>query len=94
MKALANLELKNYQGVADATGAIIASNKFSLYPDFYELFKKPGELSNENLLEMQFSDYNSGTGDTFYHLYAPFGPQNWTPARENAGVAGDFMSQV
>lgn len=90
IKALANLELKNYQGVANATGPIIASGKFSLFPDFYEEFKKPGELSNENLLEMQYSDYNSGTGDTFYHLYAPFGSQNWTPARENAESGWGF----
>jgi hypothetical protein len=90
MKALANLELKNYQGVADATGAIIASGKFSLFPDFYNEFKKPGELSNENLLEMQYSDFGSGTGDTFYHLFAPFGPQNWTPARANASSGWGF----
>ena len=84
LKAMAQLELKNYQGVADATSAIINSNKFSLFPDFYELFKTDGELSNENLLEMQYSDYNTGTGDSFYHLYAPYGPQGWDPARENA----------
>ena len=90
IKAQANLELKNYQGVADATGAIIASNKFSLYLDFYETFKKPGELSDENLLEMQYSDYGSGTGDSFYHLYAPFGSQNWTPARANAESGWGF----
>lgn len=90
IQAMANLELKNYQGVADATGAIIASGKFSLHPDFYQTFKKPGELSNENLLEMQYSDFNSGTGDTFYHLYAPFGSQNWTPARENATSGWGF----
>ncbi len=91
LKALANLELKNYQEVANATGEIISSNKFSLYPDFYELFKKPGKLSDENLLEMQYSDYNSGTGDVFYHLYAPFGPQGWTPARANASDGWGFF---
>ncbi|WP_027137590.1 RagB/SusD family nutrient uptake outer membrane protein [Gaetbulibacter saemankumensis] len=91
IKAMANLELKNYQGVADATGAIIASGKFGLYPDFYQAFKKPGELSNENLLEMQYSDYGNSTGDTFYHLYAPFGSQNWTPARENAESGWGFF---
>ena len=94
MKALANQELKNYQGVADATGAIIASGKFSLYSDFYQLFKKPGELSNESLLEMQFSDFNSSTGDFFYYTsgvsYQPFAPQNWTPARANAGSGWGF----
>lgn len=91
LKAQANLELKNYQGVADAAGAIINSDKFELYSDFYELFKKPGELSNENLLEMQFSDYGSGTGDVFYHLYAPYGPTTWTPARANASGGWGFM---
>lgn len=90
LKALAHQEMQDYQRVADAAAAIINSGKFSLYPDFYELFKKPGELSNENLFEMQYSDFNSETGDTFYHLYAPFGPQGWTPARENASGGWGF----
>src|SRR5690606_40160369 len=46
IKAKANQELKNYQVVADATGEIINSGKFSLYPDFYELFKTHGKLSD------------------------------------------------
>lgn len=91
IKAQALQENQNYQGVADAAGAIINSGLFSLYPDFYELFKKPGELSNESLLELQFSDYGQETGDAFYHLYAPFGPSNWTPARENASPGWGFF---
>ncbi|MGB8703616.1 MAG: RagB/SusD family nutrient uptake outer membrane protein [Gillisia sp.] len=91
VKALANQELENYQAVADATGAIIDSGLFSLYPDFYQLFKKPGELSNESLLELQYSDYGNSTGDAFYHLYDPFGPSNWTPARENAAGGWGFF---
>lgn len=91
LKAIAHLELKDYQGVADACAQIINSDKFTLYPDFYQLFKKPGKLSDESLLEMQFSDYGSSTGDTFYHLYAPYGPQGWTPARENAGGGWGFF---
>lgn len=90
LKALANQELENYQEVANAAGAIISSGKFSLYPDFYQLFKKPGELSNESLLEIQYSDYGAAAGDALYHLYAPFGPQNWTPARENAQSGWGF----
>lgn len=90
LKALANLEMEEYQAVADAAAAIINSNKFTLYPDYYNLFKKPGELSDESLMELQFSDYGSSTGDTFYHLYAPFGPQGWTPARENASDGWGF----
>jgi len=90
LKAMAHMEMEDYQGMADACAEIINSNKFSLYPDFYSLFKKPGELSDESLFELQFSDYGSSTGDTFYHLYAPFGPQGWTPARENASDGWGF----
>lgn len=90
LKALAQQELENYQGVADAAGAIIQSGLFTLYPDFYQLFKKPGELSDESLLELQFSDFGNPTGGQVYHLYAPFGPQNWTPARENAESGWGF----
>jgi len=90
IKAMAHMEMEDYQGMADACAEIINSNKFSLYPDFYNLFKKPGELSDESLFELQFSDYGSSTGDTFYHLYAPFGPQGWTPARENASDGWGF----
>ncbi|WP_299099334.1 RagB/SusD family nutrient uptake outer membrane protein [uncultured Winogradskyella sp.] len=90
IKALANLELENYQGVADATSEIISSDKFNLYPDFYELFKKPGERSNENLFELQFSDYNTESGATNNHLYAPFGPSSWTPAVSTASGGWGF----
>lgn len=90
IKALANLEMENYQGVADATGEIINSNKFSLYGDFYELFKKPGELSNENLFELQFSDYNQASGAVNNHLYAPFGPTSWTPVVATASPGWGF----
>lgn len=90
VKAMANLEMENYQEVADATAEIINSDKFMLYPDFYELFKKPGKLSNENLFELQFSDFNSDSGPTNNHLYAPFGPSNWTPAVATASGGWGF----
>lgn len=91
IKALADLELKNYQGVADATSAIIASNKFSLYPDFYELFKVPGKLSDESLLELQYSDFGQGSGTNFSYLFAFFGPENWTPSVGGAGSGWGFF---
>lgn len=90
IKALANLELKNYQAVADATGDIIKSGKFTLEPDFYELFKIKGKLNNENLLEMQYSDLGLGAGDNYSYLYAFFGPQGWTPKVSGAGDGWGF----
>lgn len=90
IKALANLELKNYQAVADATSQIISSGKFSLEPDFYELFKIKGKLNNENILEMQYSDLGQGSGDNYAYLYAFFGPQGWTPKVTGAGDGWGF----
>ncbi len=90
VQALAYLELKNYQGVADATSQIIASNKFSLKPDFYELFKIPGKLDNENLLELQASDFGQPSGTNISHLFATYGPGDWTPAVANAGGGWGF----
>lgn len=90
IKAMANLELKDYQKVADATGQIINSQKFSLYGDFYQLFKKPGKLSDESLFEFQYSDYNTSSGDSFNYLNAFFGPQGWTPAVSGAGDGWGF----
>lgn len=90
IKAMAHLEMENYQGVADAAGQIISSNKFSLFPDFYELFKKPGELSNENLFELQFSDYNQSSGAANNHEYGPFGPASWTPVVTTANPGWGF----
>ena len=90
MKALANLELKNYQAVADATGEIIKSGKYSLEPDFYKLFKIKGKLNNENILEMQYSDLGQGSGDNYSYLYAFFGPQGWTPKVSGSGDGWGF----
>lgn len=90
VKALANLELKNYQAVADATSQIISSGEFALEPDFYNLFKIKGKLNKENLLEMQYSDFGKGSGDNYSYLFAFFGPQGWTPKVTGAGDGWGF----
>lgn len=93
IKALANLELKKYQEVANATGEIIKSNKFELEPDFYQLFKViKGKLNKESLLEFQFSDYGTGSGTQSYlGAFCQFyGPQGWTPAVSGAGGGWGF----
>lgn len=90
MKALANLEMENYQDVADATSEIIADGGFSLELDYYNLFKIPGKLNDENLLEMQYSDFGQGSGDNIGHLFAFYGPQNWTPAVDGANSGWGF----
>jgi hypothetical protein len=90
INALANLELKNYQGVADATSQIISSNEFQLEGDFYKLFKLPGKLNNENILEFQYSDFGQSSGDLKAYLFAFFGPENWTPKVAGAGSGWGF----
>lgn len=91
VKAMANLELKNYQGVADATGAIINSGKFSLYSDFNNLFKVGGKLADENLLEIQYSDLGAASNpNSKNHLWAFYGPQGWTPKVSGAADGWGF----
>lgn len=90
VKALANLELENYQAVADATSEIINSGEYALEPDFYELFKIKGKLNDEVLLELQYSDYGQPTGDANNYLMAFFGPQGWTPKVEGAAGGWGF----
>jgi starch-binding outer membrane protein, SusD/RagB family len=90
MKALANLELKNYQAVADATGEIIKSGKFSLESDYYNLFKIKGKLNNENILEYNYTDFGQPSGDNFAYLYDFFAPQGWTPKVSGAADGWGF----
>ncbi|MCX2742289.1 RagB/SusD family nutrient uptake outer membrane protein [Mangrovivirga sp. M17] len=90
VKAMANLELKNWQAVADATSDIINNGGFVLESDYYSLWKKPGKLNSENLLELQYSDFNQGAGENESYLYAFFGPQGWTPAVEGASAGWGF----
>jgi hypothetical protein len=90
IKAIANLELKKYQEVANATSAIISSGKFQLEQDFYQLFKIPGKLNNENLFELQYSNFGDlPAGDKIF-TYEFFGPQNWGPKVKNAGSGWGF----
>ncbi|MDR6565149.1 RagB/SusD family nutrient uptake outer membrane protein [Chitinophaga ginsengisegetis] len=49
--------------VLDCTNQIINSGQFSLFSDYYQLFKKPGKLCDEAILELQYSDFGKSTGD-------------------------------
>lgn len=90
VKAMANLEVENYQNVADAAGEIINSNKFQLFDDFYHLFKTEGKLANENILEIQYSDFGQASGENVSHLFAFYGPQNWSAAVPEATSGWGF----
>ncbi|MDD6209538.1 MAG: RagB/SusD family nutrient uptake outer membrane protein [Bacteroidales bacterium] len=63
LQAKAAADVNKWDIVLAATDSIIDSNKFSLYTDYYQLFKKPGRLCNESLFELQYSDFGQGTGD-------------------------------
>ncbi len=90
IKAFANLELKNYQQVANATSEIISGGNFVLEPDYYQLFKLKGKLNPENILEYQYSDFGQGAGDSKSFLFGFYGPQGWTPKVAGAGDGWGF----
>lgn len=90
VEAKAKLDLKDYQGVADATSQIISSGKFNLEPDIFKLWDINGKLNTENILEMQYSDLGQASGNNYSYLFAFFGPQNWTPVVSTAGGGWGF----
>ncbi|MCL6259889.1 RagB/SusD family nutrient uptake outer membrane protein [Aquiflexum sp. TKW24L] len=90
VKAMANLDLKNFPAVAEATGQIISSGIFALEPDYYQLFKIPGKLNRENVFEFQYSDFGTPTGTSTRYLWDFFGPASWTPSRSGAGGGWGF----
>ncbi|GAB2629779.1 RagB/SusD family nutrient uptake outer membrane protein [Belliella aquatica] len=92
IKAQANLELKNWQEVAEATSEIISSNQFALEPDYYQLFKVPGKLNRENVFEFQYSDFGTATGTVTRYLWDFFGPASWTPTVAGASQGWGFWS--
>lgn len=61
--AKAQMYQGNWDAVLTATNDIIGTGLFSLYTDYYQSFKIPGKLSNESLFEIQFTDFDSGSGD-------------------------------
>lgn len=79
--AKANLYRDNWNEVLSATNQIIDSGKFSLFDNFYQLFKIPGKLSNESLFELQYTDFDSPSGeiirpDEWFSSQGPKGGDN------------------
>lgn len=70
--------------VISATNDIINSGKFTLFSDYYNLFKIPGKLSDESLFELQYSDFGTPSGtsvgpDAFFSFQGPGGNQQGSP---------------
>ena len=57
------LLLGNYAKVESLTQDIINNGGFALYDDYYNLFKIPGKLCDESLMEVQVTDFGLTTGD-------------------------------
>lgn len=53
----------DYKRVEELTDDIITNGGFELYNDYYNLFKIPGKLCNESLMEVQCTDFGLATGD-------------------------------
>jgi hypothetical protein len=56
-------DFHDYDTMLSASKSIVDSGLFSLYPDFYNLFKYPGKLCNESIFELQYTDFGKATGD-------------------------------
>ena len=63
LKAKAAGDILDYDKVLEATQAIINEGKTDLMADYYNLFKKAGQFSSENLFEIQYTYLNQEAGD-------------------------------
>lgn len=81
LAAKAYLQMGDYANVEATTNFIINSGKFDLYPDYYQLFKYPGRLCSESLMEIQATDFNNGAGEqvTLDNYFAAAGPSISNP---------------
>lgn len=84
LKAKINADINNWDAVLAATKEIVDSKKFTLYKNYYEYFKKPGRLSDENLYELQYSDFGTSSGESFQS-------DNWFAFQGPGTIAGIKM---
>lgn len=57
-------DIQDYDVMLSAAEAVVDSGVFSLFPDYYTLFKQQGEFSVENILEMNHTDFGTSAGNT------------------------------
>jgi len=60
--AKAAADVQDYPTMLSASREIVQSGLFSLFPDYYNLFKKAGEFCDENIFEMHHTDFGTSTG--------------------------------
>ncbi len=80
----------DYNQVETLTDDIINNGNFSLYSDYYNLFKIPGKLCDESLFECQVTDFGNGSGDyvgvdQWFNFAGPFSLTNPTTGTSFGG---------
>ena len=74
LRAKVNADINDWDKVLIATNKIYDSQKFTLFDDFYQYFKKPGMLADETFFELQYSDANSAdiiASDSWFEFQGP-----------------------
>lgn len=83
----------DWEQVETLTDDIITNGNFSLYGDYYQLFKIPGKLCDESLFECQVTDFGQGSGDQitvgqFFNCQGPNGVYVWKEGDEDKKMTG------
>ena len=63
LQAKTAADIQDYTTMLSASKAIFDSGLFTLYPDYYNLFKTAGQLCNESIFELQQTDFGQSSGD-------------------------------
>ncbi len=93
LAAKVHMLLGNWEEVERLTDDIILNGNFSLYGDYYQLFKIPGKLCDESLFECQVTDFGVGSGDEitvdqFFNCQGPFSLTDGTNSLGGWGFIG------
>lgn len=93
--AKAAADVQDYATMEQAAGEVVNSELFNLYPDFYDCFTVNGELSDENIFELQYKYFNEdGTStniDQWYNFAAMSGSiTNKVPVNGAAKIGGGW----
>lgn len=92
LKAKVAVDVDNWDAILQATETIINDGKFSLYNDFYQLFKKNTFLCSESLFELQFTDFGQSSGQVKAGGYAQNvqGPPDWIDNEAGKAIYGGW----
>jgi len=89
--AKAAADVQDYTTMQEAAGDIVNNGPFSLHPDYLEMHQVLGQLSDENIFELQYYRFDDGTETNIDQWYVCLAMSTRIEAKVD--VLGNFIMQ-